>query len=301
MTTHETLTTGVFPAMVTPFEETYDIDHETVAAEAQRLEAAGVAGVVPVGSTGESATLTHHEHIEVVETVVDAVDDIPVIAGTGSNNTQEAIELSQGAADAGADAVLLISPYYNRPEPTGMEAHFRQIADTVDIPQIPYNVPGRTGRTIEVETLVSLAEHEQIIGYKAASSDLEHIGAVAEQTQDLDFSILSGDGSVNLPILSIGGTGAISVAANVVPGRLVELYDAALAGDYDTARTIHYELGPLFRGLFVESNPIPVKEALSMLGYVDPILRPPLSRLSDAERAPLRDVLQHLGLEPTSP
>ena len=295
MTTHESLTTGVFPAMVTPFDESLDIDHRTLAAEAQRLEAAGVAGLVPVGSTGESATLTHEEHIEVVETVVEAVSDIPVIAGTGSNNTQEAIDLSQGAADAGADGVLLISPYYNRPEPAGMEDHFRQIADSVDIPQIPYNVPGRTGRTIEVETLVSLASHENIIGYKAASSDLEHISAVAEQTVDEDFAIISGDGGVNLPILAIGGTGAISVAANVVPERLNALFDAALSGDYDTARTIHYELGPLFRTLFVESNPIPVKEALAMLGYIDPILRPPLSRLSAADRPALESVLSELG------
>lgn len=296
MTTHESLTTGVFPAMVTPFDESLAIDHETLANEARRLEAAGVSGVVPVGSTGESATLTHDEHIEVVETVVDAVETIPVIAGTGSNNTQEAIDLSQRARDAGADAVLLISPYYNRPEPSGMESHFLSIADSVDIPQIPYNVPGRTGRTIEVETLVSLAEHDNIIGYKAASSDLELIGAVAEQTVDHEFAILSGDGSVNLPILSIGGTGAISVAGNVVPERQTALFDAALSGDYEQARAIHYELGPLYRTLFVESNPIPVKEALAMLGHIEPILRPPLSRLSESERPQLRSVLEALGL-----
>jgi dihydrodipicolinate synthase len=199
---------GVFPAMVTPFTEANEIDTETLREDAQRLETAGVDGLVPVGSTGESATLSHAEHVEVIEAVVDAVEDVPVIAGTGSNNTAEALDLSQQAADAGADALLLISPYYNKPEPEGMYEHYRQVADAVDIPQIVYNVPSRTGRNIEVDTAVRLADHDNIAGYKAASGDLNRISEVVERTRDKEFAILSGDDGLTLPTLSVGGHGA---------------------------------------------------------------------------------------------
>ncbi len=291
--THDTFT-GVFPAMTTPFHDDESIDHETLRDHAQRLEQAGVDGVVPVGTTGESATMTHDEHVEVIETVTDAVDDVPVIAGSGSNNTREALDLSERAAAAGADGLLLISPYYNRPEPEGMEHHFRSIADAVDLPQVIYNVPSRTGRNIAIETAVSLAEHENIVGYKAASGDLNRTNEVIERTRTENFAVLSGDDALTLPIIAQGGSGCISVAANVEPERTVALVGAALADDLDRARELQYELGDLFRTLFIESNPIPVNEAMEMRGIHSATMRSPLSRLQPENRETLRGVLEEL-------
>ncbi len=280
--------------MTTPFAGDHDrIDYDQLRSDAQRLERAGVHGLVPVGSTGESATLTHDEHAEVVEEVVEAVD-IPVIAGTGSNATHEALELSRRAEEAGADALLLISPYYNKPEPAGMERHFRTIADEVDLPQIVYNVPSRTGRNIDVETTVSLAEHENISGYKAASGDLGQIGEIIERTLNEEFSVLSGDDALTLPMLSLGATGTISVSANVEPERTCELVESALDGGYDRAQELQHELGPLFRGLFSETNPIPVKTAMEIREYGPGELRPPLSALSEENREELTGILDRL-------
>ncbi|QIO22300.1 4-hydroxy-tetrahydrodipicolinate synthase [Haloarcula sp. JP-L23] len=284
---------GVYPAMCTPFNDDEDrsIDFETLRADAQRLEAAGVDGLVPVGSTGESATMTHDEHVEVVEAVIDAVDDVPVIAGTGSNNTREALSLSQRAADAGADALLLISPYYNKPEQQGLIDHYTTIADEVDCPQIVYNVPSRTGRNIEPDTAVELASHENIRAFKAASGDMNQISEIIERTRDEEFTVLSGDDGMTLPILAVGGHGCISVSANVEPERTCAMVGAALAEDYERARAIHHELGPLFRTLFVETNPIPVKEAMRIRGYGPAHVRSPLTRLSEEHLDDLRDVL----------
>ena len=291
--THDTFT-GVFPAMTTPFHDDESIDHDTLRAHAQRLEAAGVDGVVPVGTTGESATMSHDEHVAVIETVADAVDDVPVIAGSGSNNTREALDLSERAADAGADGLLLISPYYNIPEPEGMENHFRAVADAVDLPQIVYNVPGRTGRNIATETAVSLAEHENVVGYKAASGDLNRTNEVIERTRNENFAVLSGDDALTLPIIAQGGSGCISVSANVEPERTVALVGAALAGDFDRARELQYELGDLFRVLFAETNPIPVNEAMEMRGVHSATMRSPLNPLQPETRDRLRAVLEEL-------
>jgi 4-hydroxy-tetrahydrodipicolinate synthase len=284
---------GVYPAMTTPFDADGEIDFAQLRADARRLEAAGVDGLVPVGSTGESATLSHDEHVEVVEAVVDAVD-VPVIAGSGSNNTAEALDLSRRSADAGADALLLISPYYNKPEPEGMEAHFRTIADEVDLPGIVYNVPGRTGRNVDVETTVSLAEHENVAGYKAASGDLGQVGEIIERTREEAFAVLSGDDALTLPMLSMGATGTISVVANIEPERTSAMVGAALDGDFARARDIHHELGPLFRTLFSETNPIPVNEAMELRGYGPADLRLPLTRLSSELREDLAAVLEDL-------
>jgi len=298
--THDSDFAGVFPAMCTPFDEDRRIDFETLQTDAQRLEAAGVDGLVPVGSTGESATLTHDEHVRVVEAVIDAVDDVPVIAGTGSNNTREALELSERAADAGADGILLISPYYNKPEQRGLLEHYRTIADAVDVPQIVYNVPSRTGRTIEPDTVVALAEHPNIAGYKAAEGDLGAIGEIIERTTEQDFTVLSGDDPLTLPLLSIGGHGAISVVANIEPERTVAMAGAAIEGDYERARAIHHELGPLVRALFTETNPIPVKEAMAIRGYGPARLRPPLTRLESENRAQLEEALETLEETPVA-
>ncbi|QRV16242.1 4-hydroxy-tetrahydrodipicolinate synthase [Haloterrigena salifodinae] len=290
---------GVFPAMCTPFDEDERIDFETLQTDAQRLEAAGVDGLVPVGSTGESATLTHDEHVEVVEAVIEAVDDVPVIAGTGSNNTREALELSERAADAGADGLLLISPYYNKPEQRGLIEHYETIADAVDLPQIVYNVPSRTGRNIEPDTAVELAAHENIAGYKAASGDLGQIGEIAERTTDEEFAVLSGDDALTLPTISVGATGTISVCANIEPELTCAMVGAALDGDYARAQELHHTLGPLYRHLFVETNPIPVKEAMEIRGYGPARIRSPLTRLSEEYREDLEAVLEDLEDEST--
>jgi 4-hydroxy-tetrahydrodipicolinate synthase len=288
---------GVFPAMCTPFHQDGSIDFETLREDAQRLESAGVDGLVPVGSTGESATLSHDEHIEVVEAVIDAVDDVPVIAGSGSNNTKEALELSRRSAEAGADALLLISPYYNKPEQQGFVDHYTTLADAVDLPQIVYNVPSRTGQNIEPDTAAELASHPNIRAYKAASGDMGQISEIIERTRDEDFAVLSGDDGMTLPMLSVGGTGCISVSANIEPARTCAMVGAALSGDFERARAIHHKLGPLFRALFVETNPIPVKEAMRIRGYAPAHLRSPLTRLSDEHLNHLRDVLAALETE----
>jgi 4-hydroxy-tetrahydrodipicolinate synthase len=296
--THDTFT-GVFPAMTTPFHEDESIDFETLRDHAQYLERAGVDGLVPMGTTGESATLTHDEHIEVIEAVADAVDDVPVIAGSGSNNTREALDLSRRSADAGADGLLLISPYYNKPEPAGMEHHFRQVADAVDLPQIIYNVPSRTGRNIAVETAVNLADHENVVGYKAASGDMNRISEVIERTREENFAVLSGDDGMTLPIISTGGSGCISVSANVEPERTCAMVGAALSGDYERARALHHELGPLFRALFMVTNPIPIKEAMAIRGHYDSArMRSPLSRMGEKNLDRLRAVLAALDEQP---
>ncbi|GAB6878610.1 4-hydroxy-tetrahydrodipicolinate synthase [Halorubrum gandharaense] len=290
---------GVYPAMTTPFTADNEVDHEQLADNARYLEAAGVDGLVPVGSTGESATMSHDEHVDVIETVAAAVEDVPVIAGTGSNNTAEALSLSERAADAGADGLLLISPYYNKPEPQGFLDHYQTVADAVDLPQIVYNVPSRTGRSIPVDVTVELAEHPNIQGYKAASGDLGLISEVVERTREETFSVLSGDDPLTLPMVSVGATGTISVVANVEPERTCAMVGSALAGDYDRARELHHELAPLCRQLFVETNPIPVKEAMHLRGMGEPHVRSPLTRLSEEHREDLRETLaEYEGGEP---
>jgi 4-hydroxy-tetrahydrodipicolinate synthase len=286
--------TGVFPAMTTPLTEDHSIDHDQLASHAQRLESAGVDGLVPVGTTGQSATMSHDEHIAVVETVVDATEDVPVIAGAGSNATHEAVNLAERAADADADGLLLISPYYNKPEPAGMEEHYRTVADSVDLPQIVYNVPSRTGRNIARETAISLAQHENIVGYKAASGDLNRVTEVIERTRTENFTVLSGDDALTLPMLAMGGTGCISVAANVEPERTSAMVHAALDGEYDQARDLHHELGPLFRALFDETNPIPIMAAMDIRGHFAERMRSPLSPLEPENRENLAAVLATL-------
>jgi 4-hydroxy-tetrahydrodipicolinate synthase len=289
---------GVYPALTTPFAADESIDHETLRENVDRLVDAGVDGVVPVGSTGESATLTHDEHVAVVETVVAAVDDadrdVPVIAGAGSNNTREALSLSERSVDAGADALLQIAPYYNNPEQAGFEAHFRRLADAVDLPQIVYNVPSRTGRNVDPDTVVSLASHPNVAGYKAASGDLGQVAEVIERTDDERFSVLSGDDALTLPVVALGGRGTISVAANVEPRRTVDLVQAAREGKMELARLRQRELGSLFRALFVETNPIPVKAANEIRGYGPGRLRSPLTELTPENRTHLEAVLADL-------
>ena len=272
------ITEGVCPAIVTPFDEDGDVDYEALGDVIDHVEDGGVDGIVPCGSTGESATLTHEEHKRVVEYAVEnASHDTRVIAGTGSNSTHEALELTEHAQEAGADGALLISPYYNIPNDAGLIDHYETVADAVDVPLLLYNVPGRTGQNMPDDVVVELAGHENVTGVKEASGDINKISRLCARTRDLDFDVVSGDDSMTLPLLSVGGTGVISVTANLFPGAMVELVEAAREGDYETARAKHAELTPVFDAMFVESNPVPVKVAAEELGLCRSELRLPLS------------------------
>jgi 4-hydroxy-tetrahydrodipicolinate synthase len=286
---------GAIPALITPFTKDNRIDREGLRRNIAFVEEGGVAGIVPCGTTGESATLSALEHEEVIDTAVECAK-VPVIAGTGSNNTEEALQFTKHAADAGVDCVLLISPYYNKPNPAGLLAHFKKIAGAVDIPMILYNVPSRTGQDMPVEVITELAKVENIVGIKEASGNLDKTTQIIEKTADVDFVVISGDDGLTLPILSIGGKGVISVAANIVPDRMSKMVNAALAGDYETARKVHYEIAPLIRALFLETNPIPVKKAAELIGLASGHVRLPLAPLSEANTVKLADELKKLGV-----
>ncbi|MDH3211538.1 MAG: 4-hydroxy-tetrahydrodipicolinate synthase [Myxococcales bacterium] len=286
---------GVFTALVTPFRDDV-IDEEALRGLVERQIAAGVDGLAPCGSTGESATLSHAEHRRVVEIVVSASRGrLPVLAGTGSNATREAIELTRHAKEAGADGALLISPYYNKPTQEGIVAHYAAIARATAFPLVVYNIPGRTASNMLPSTLARLADIEHIVGVKEASGDLAQIATVVALCPD-DFSVVSGDDALTLPLLAVGGRGVISTSANVAPAEMVDLVRAFRAGELDRARRIHQRLLPLFDALFCETNPIPVKAALGMQGLVGDEIRLPMTRLTDANRERLQVTLKELGL-----
>ena len=258
----------------------------------------GVAGIVPCGTTGESATLSHKEHEEVIDVVVDC-SKVPVIAGTGSNNTKEAVEFTKHAADAGADACLLITPYYNKPNVKGLKEHFKRIGDSVEIPLILYNIPSRTGQNVSAGTMVELAsEITNIKGVKEASGDLKQVGAIIRSVaeQGLDFTVVAGDDFLTLPIMSLGGKGVISVAANVAPREMSEMVAAMLKGEVEKAKEINIRLFSLFEAMFLETNPIPVKKAAEMMGLSAGDVRLPLGALSEGNEGKLRKVLEGLGM-----
>ena len=284
---------GVFPALITPFYrnsgKTLDLDG--LRSNIAVLVNAGVHGVVPCGSTGESATLSFAEHEQVIEVTVDEVDGkIPVLAGTGSNNTAEALRFTRAAKDVGADGVLVISPYYNKPNRSGLIKHYTGIAEC-DIPVVVYNVPGRTGQNITPDIVKELASHPNIVGVKEASGDINQISSIIELTRDEDFSVISGDDGMTLPIMALGGKGVISVLANIYPKPLIEMYDAMIYGDYAKARDIHFKYSTLFRSMFIESNPIPVKKAAELKGMASGPLRLPLDEASDTTVTKLKEVL----------
>lgn len=286
---------GAIPALITPFTKDNRIDREGLQRNIAFVEEGGVAGIVPCGTTGESATLSALEHEEVIDIAVEC-SKVPVIAGTGSNNTEEALLFTKHAADAGVDCVLLISPYYNKPNAAGLLAHFKKIAEAVDIPMILYNVPSRTGQDMPLAVITELAKVENIVGIKEASGSIDKVSQILENTVDEDFVVLSGDDGLTLPILSIGGSGVISVAANIIPDRMSKMVNAALAGDYETARTVHYEIAPLIRALFLETNPIPVKKAAELIGLASGHMRLPLAPLSKSNTEKLTDELRKLGV-----
>ena len=283
--------TGVYPAMVTPFTHEEEIDVEGMRSNIAYLEKGGVAGLVPCGSTGESATLSFDEHKKLVELTVDAAS-VPVIAGTGSNNTAEAVELTRYAQDAGADAALLIVPYYNKPMKSGLIKHFSAIAQACEIPLILYNIPGRTGINMDPETISTLAhEYSNVAGVKEASANFTQISNIIEITRGLEFSVISGDDGLTLPMMALGATGVISVTADILPKQMGRLAQLCLEGNFAKARDVHYQLAPLFKALFIETNPIPIKKACDLLGLAGGPLRLPLTTMAEPNVVKLKETL----------
>ena len=285
---------GVFPALITPFNADNRIDVTSFRNIVEYVEKGGVAGMVACGTTGESATMSTQEHMDLIDLTVDCAKTA-VIAGTGSNNTTEAVELTRHAYDAGANAVLIISPYYNKPNNAGLIAHFSSIARSADIPVILYNVPSRTGQDMPLEVITELAGIENIVGIKEASGNPVKVSRIIENTVDEDFVVISGEDSLTLPLMCMGAVGVISVIANVVPGKTVELVNAVQSNDLKKAQALHYELAPLTRALFSETNPIPVKKAMDMLGLANGRLRLPLAPLSREHEMVLEGVLKDMG------
>ncbi|AKB84703.1 4-hydroxy-tetrahydrodipicolinate synthase [Methanococcoides methylutens] len=285
---------GVLPAIITPFTKADTIDKTGLQQNIEFVENGGVSGIAACGTTGESATLSTAEHMELIDIAVDCAK-VPILAGTGSNNTAEAIELTKHAEDAGAAGALVISPYYNKPNNTGLIAHFKAIADAVDMPIVLYNVPSRTGQDMPLEVIFELAKVDNILAIKEASGNLDKVSQIIENTMDEDFNVISGEDGLTMPIVGLGGTGVISVVANVVPEKMVKLVNATKDGDLKTAQQLHYEMAPLIRALFTETNPIPVKRAVELIGLNTGHLRLPLAPISSENDQKLVDCLKELG------
>ena len=287
---------GSIVALITPFRNG-KVDEAKLRELVNFHVAQGTDAIVPCGTTGESPTLSHDEHKRVVEIVIEeARGRLPIIAGTGSNSTTEAIDLTTHAKRAGATAALVVNPYYNRPTQEGLYRHFRAVAEAVDIPIILYNIAGRTAVNVETDTLARLVRDcPSIVGVKEASGSLDQMTQVILACGP-DFSVLSGDDNITLPLMSVGGRGVISVIANFVPRETSEMTHAALAGDWKLARELHLKLFPLSRAMFIETNPIPVKETMALMGMIEPEYRLPMCRMSDANRQRLVSVLEPFGL-----
>lgn len=287
--------TGTFTALITPFRSDGSLDLDTLGQLVEWQISEQIDGLVPCGSTGESATLTPEEHVEVIRHVVDVAGHrVPVIAGTGSNSTREAIEFTSEARRAGADGALLISPYYNKPTQDGIFHHYRTIAEQTGLPLVAYNVPGRTASRIEPDTIARMSQVDGIVGLKEAGGDLVKTAeTIARSNPALD--VLSGDDALTLPMLALGGRGVISTAANVAPREMAEITRAFVRGEVEAARAMHYRLLDLMQVLFIESNPIPLKTAVHLLGRLpDPALRLPLTPLQKANRDRLEAALEVL-------
>lgn len=286
---------GSMVAIITPFKDG-KIDEKAYGELIDFHISNGTDGIVPCGTTGESATLSYDEHNRLVRFTVEAsAGRVPVIAGTGSNSTDEAIYLTAYAKQCGADAALLITPYYNRPTQEGLYRHFKQIAEEVDLPVILYNVPGRTGVNMLPSTVARLSELNNIVAVKEASGSMTQVCEIYRLCGD-NIAILSGEDAINFPILASGGRGMISVTANIVPKQMADMWDAFISGDINRARAIHYELFDLHQNLFIETNPIPVKTALSMMGKCTEEMRLPLCAMGEGNKEKLRQVLTGYGL-----
>ncbi|HSE57329.1 MAG TPA: 4-hydroxy-tetrahydrodipicolinate synthase [Nitrospiraceae bacterium] len=287
--------TGSIVAIVTPFRNG-KVDERALGDLIEFQIANGTAGIVPCGTTGESATLSHEEHDRVVALTVEVVKRrVPVIAGTGSNSTDEAIALTKHAKQAGADGALLITPYYNKPTQEGLFRHYKAVAEAVDLPLVLYNIPGRTGVNLLPATVARLAACSNIVGIKEGSGSVQQTSDIVQMCGER-ITVLSGDDPLTLPIMALGGKGVITVTANVLPKDMSAMAAAALSNRWDEARRLHYKLSPLFAALFLETNPIPVKEALGLMGKIDPELRLPLCPLTSDNRDRLTRVLKDYGL-----
>lgn len=286
---------GAIVAIVTPFKDG-KVDEDALRELIEFQIANGTDGIVPCGTTGESATLSHEEHDRVIEITIDAVKKrVPVIAGTGSNSTAEAIRLTKHAYEAGADGALIVCPYYNRPTQEGLYQHYKLIAESVPIPILPYNIPSRTGVNLLPEMVAKLAKIKNIVGIKEASGSIKQMSDVIELCGD-DFAVLSGDDLFTLPLLAMGGAGIISVISNVAPADMSGLVDAFAAGDLSRAKALHHKMSPLIESLFIEVNPTPVKAALYLMGKIQYEYRLPLCKMSDANLEKLKKVIVNYGL-----
>lgn len=287
---------GSLVAIVTPFKNN-NIDETALANLIEFQIENGTHGIVPCGTTGESPTLSHEEHDYIIKFTIDTVNKrVPVIAGTGSNSTREAIRLTQYAQEAGADGALVIVPYYNKPTQNGLYNHFRTVATEADIPIIIYNVPGRTGVNITPETIAKLAQDcPNIMGVKEATGSLEQASKILHLC-GMDFILLSGEDAVNYPILTIGGKGFITVTANILPKEIADMYNYFVSGDIERARDLHYKLVEINEALFFETNPIPVKTALGLMDKIKIGFRPPLCEISQENLSKLKKVLKKYNL-----
>jgi 4-hydroxy-tetrahydrodipicolinate synthase len=289
---------GTYTALITPFRDG-QVDYDGFRTLIEAQIAGGVDGIVPVGTTGESPTLSHDEHRDVIKAAVDiAAGRVKVVGGTGSNSTDEAIGLTQDAEKAGADGALIVAPYYNKPSPEGLYRHFRAIAENTKLPIILYSIPGRCGIDIGVPVVARLAKDcPNIVAIKEAGGTVERVSQLRQAVPDT-FEIISGDDSLTVPFISVGAVGVISVASNVAPGPVSELVRAAREGQMARAEQLHHSLYPLFKNLFIESNPAPAKYALNLIMGLSPELRLPLVEMSDESRQLVRATLADLGLLP---
>ncbi|WP_276956542.1 4-hydroxy-tetrahydrodipicolinate synthase [Methanobrevibacter woesei] len=292
---------GTYVAMVTPFTKDEEIDEEGFRSNINFLIDNGVNGLLAAGTTGESATLSHDEHKKVIEILIDEVDGrVETLAGAGSNSTKEAIDLVKFSEDAGADAALVITPYYNKPQQHGLIDHYQVISDASDIPIIAYNVPSRTGVNLDVDTIVELAKLDNVDAIKEASGSIDKISeiykALSLEGLEEDFNILSGEDGLTLPIMALGGTGVISASANVDPRRMVLMVDSMLNEDYQRAQELHYEMINLIKALFVESNPVPAKTAMRIMGLPSGPLRQPLAEMKEDNVEILKKALKDSNL-----
>lgn len=287
---------GAFVAIVTPFIDG-EIDEQGLLDLIEFNIENGTHGIVPCGTTGESATMSHEEHHRVVELTVKAVNGrVPVLAGTGSNSTSESIELTKHAREAGADGALMITPYYNKPSQEGLYQHFRKVAEEVDIPIVLYNVPGRTSINMLPGTVAKCATVPNIVGIKEASADLKQVSEVIMQCPD-DFAVMSGDDFTSMPLVAVGGSGVISVSSNVDPKSMSEMMEAALAGDLKRARELHYKVFPLMQAMFLDTNPVPAKTALELMGKIKSSTpRLPMYKMNDTALDKLKKVMSDYGL-----
>ncbi len=286
---------GTVTALVTPFAKDWSVDYGALKALVEEQTAAGVEGICSVGTSGESPTLTHEEHHKVIEKTIEyAAGKCRIIAGTGANSTAEAISLTRAAIEyGGADACLQVTPYYNKPNPEGLYRHFMTVAD-LGLPVVLYNVPGRAGRDIPVSVVERLAKHPNIVAIKEAAGSVDRVSAIKNVLPD--FTVLSGDDSLALPMISVGAEGVISVASNVIPKQMGDMVRAALSGDFSAARAIHAKYYTLFHDLFIDVNPIMVKEALWLMKKIERVFRLPLCETDDAKLEQLKTTLSSLGL-----